>query len=159
MTILDPEGNVVSERAYPVSGRAIESGGWLEPAEDGGLYLCAYSEPRATGVDSDVAVFRLDSGGVEIWRDLIGRDSDDVYRGLDFTGGADGGCAVLFSEGYPGEGGARLSHYTQDGENDWDQTFDDRQDVFPTGVQSLSDGYIVLLVHLWKDSTFVMKLS
>ncbi|HPF33736.1 MAG TPA: hypothetical protein PK907_12040, partial [Candidatus Sabulitectum sp.] len=58
--LFDQQGEMIASREdLSVPGRALESGGWIVPASDGGFFMVSFSEPRATGIDSDIAVFRL----------------------------------------------------------------------------------------------------
>jgi len=79
----DHEGEILWSRHVlkGASSRAFESNGELVTLEDG-FAACYHSEPRATGIDTDVAVVRMNSSGEILWTYIAARDSsssEDSY--------------------------------------------------------------------------------
>lgn len=97
--------------------RALESGGYLAPLE-GGFAVCFYSEPRATGMDTDVAVAALSESGEILWEHLLGMDSDSVWSATDLVPCSDGGVLVVGSPGYMLPDGYLLK-LSASGERQW----------------------------------------
>ncbi|MDM7993073.1 MAG: hypothetical protein QUS11_07135 [Candidatus Fermentibacter sp.] len=82
--LLDGSGGVTwtdacGEAGIPGVSRELEAGGWLELLADGSLLLASYAEPRATGVDAEVAVLHVTPGvGTETVA-VIGADDEKAY--------------------------------------------------------------------------------
>jgi hypothetical protein len=159
LVLLDSEGEVLKELdGLSVPGRALESGGWIVPREGGGLFLVAFSEPRATGMDTDIALFGI-SPSLEVeWREQIGADTDIVYRGLAATGTSDGGCVIAGTTGY-GEEGYFIRRYADDGTLSWEQTVPGGKYAWPSAMGGMSSGVLLLLPHEWDEITFLQLLG
>jgi len=108
IVVLDPEGGVIrSTRILQKGGgsRAYESGGILVPSGDG-FAAAFHSEPRATGIDTDVAVVRISGSGEELWTFTLGLDDELNWMCTDMIACSDGGFLVtgcpgtMIPEGY-----------------------------------------------------------
>ena len=141
-----------------VPGRALESGGWLVPVADGGFYFVSYSEPRATGVDSDIAVFKI-SGDHEVeWTAITGENTEDVFTGFGAAGTPEGGIVLLGGAGYAGQD-AFLRAYDPQGVQTWEHTYLEDDGYLPLAVGQVDDGNLVLLSHQWQGNTYLQKFD
>ncbi|MBN1434940.1 PQQ-like beta-propeller repeat protein [Candidatus Fermentibacterales bacterium] len=100
--VFGPAGELDWARPFPnpAGSRALESGGWLLPAGEDGLYLGVYSEPRATGINSDYAVFRTTPQGAIDLEMVIGEGTDRVYHGEGLAEGPDDGFLLVRAENW-----------------------------------------------------------
>lgn len=99
---LDSEGRLVHAGIVgPFRGasREMESGGLVEELPDGSVLVAVHSEPRATGLDADACVFRLDPDGALAWNTVLGRDDDGVYRMTGLAAFEDGSFVAAGSTG------------------------------------------------------------
>lgn len=99
---LDSEGRLVHAGIVgPFRGasREMESGGLVEELPDGSVLVAVHSEPRATGLDADACVFRLDPDGALAWNTVLGRDDDGVYRITGLAAFEDGSFVAAGSTG------------------------------------------------------------
>ena len=157
--IFDSTGELISTMdGLSVPGRELESGGWLVPLADGGFYFVSYSEPRATGVDSDIAVFKISGDHEMEWTEIIGENTEDVYTGFGAAGTPDGEIVILGGEGYAGQN-AFLRAYGPRGDRTWEYTYPEDDGYLPVGVGRVDDGYLVLLSHRWQENTFLQKFD
>lgn len=98
--VLNGSGDVTwtdacGEAGIPGVSRELESGGWLEPLADGSLLLASYAEPRATGVDAEVAVLHITPGVGTETAAVIGADDDRAYWPIGMEALPDGSFAVI----------------------------------------------------------------
>jgi len=157
--LFDPDGELVFEQTnLRVPGRALESGGWIQPVADGGCYVCAYSEPRATGMNSDIALFKLSASGEIEWSVMVGKDSDAPYFGIGVAATDNGGCALLGASSH-GYGGAFLRKYSSLGSIEWDINFLEFENYYAIAVYSAGDGFLVFLGHEWEETALVLRLD
>ncbi|OPL17692.1 MAG: hypothetical protein AVO35_08470 [Candidatus Aegiribacteria sp. MLS_C] len=99
--LLDEEGRTLWSTAILEKGgnsRSFESGGFLVPLDDG-FAVALHSEPRATGIDTDVAVARIDMEGDTVWTFVLGLDDSDNWICTGLTACSDGGFLLT---GCPG---------------------------------------------------------
>ena len=155
----DDRGNLIyiAER-LSVPDRALESGGWLVPLSEGGFYMVSFSEPRATGVNSDIAVFKISDAFTVDWMEIIGENSEQVFTGFGAAGTPGGGVAVLGGEGYAGLN-AFLRGYGSDGELVWEHVYQEEDGYLPLSVCQVDDGNLVLLSHRWEEKTTLQKFD
>ncbi len=100
IVILDGSGDVewtdaCGEAGIPGVSRELESGGWLEALADGSILLASYAEPRATGVDAEVAVLRITPGVGTRPVAVIGADDEKAYWPIGMEALPDGSFAVI----------------------------------------------------------------
>jgi len=157
--LLDQNGELIVEQSVMRAGnRSLESGGWILPLSDGGCFVCSYSEPRATGVDSDIALFRLSAdGGIE-WKALIGDNSEEAYSGLGAAASRNGGCAVLGTWNYEYDD-AFLRMYSSSGSVLWQRDFNEFENYYPIAVYPAGEGFLVLLGHEWEETAMVLRMG
>jgi len=142
---------------FGVAGRGLEGGGWLIPSPDGGLFLVAYSEPRATGVNSDVAVFGLGSDLSVDWCEVIGEGTDSVYTCYGAAPGAGGGCVIVGGSGY----GERMfiREYSATGHLLWERSFDEFPEYTPGIAAGTGRGTLAVMSDRWNEVVFFMMDS
>lgn len=155
---ISPAGVSRSGYRFSVPGRALESGGWILPTGDNGCFAVAYSEPRATGVDSDIAIVKLAEDFTEEWTVVIGEDTDEVFSCYGAAKTASGGIAVLGDTGYQGDS-PFVRAYTPEGEFDWEYCPDPEDEYLPLTIGSTEDGVILLSSHQWTDKTYLQKID
>ena len=156
---LDSAGNVITKQNnLTVSGRELEGGGWILPIEEGGCYVVAYSEPRATGVNSDIVIFRLDSECSIEWSQNLGENSEDAYTCFGTAKTNDEGLVVFGGRGFPGEY-IFVNSYSADGDLQWEYIFDEDEGYLPLSIGEAAGGNLVLLSRMWNDTTYLQKLD
>lgn len=156
---LDSEGSLLDgQDDMRVPGRSLESGGWVLPASDGGCFVCSYSEPRATGVNSDIALFRLSDEGWIEWYAHIGSGEETVYSGIGAAVSGNGGCAVLgtIERGY---GGSFLRMYSPSGDLEWEIDLKEFLNFQPVSLSSAEGGFLILFVNEWGDGALALRVS
>lgn len=75
--------------------RDLESGGWLEALDDGSLLLTSYAEPRATGIDAEIAVLRVTPGEGTVPLAVIGASDDKAYCPAGIEARPDGSFVII----------------------------------------------------------------
>lgn len=100
VVLLDGSGDVTwtdacGEAGIPGVSRELEAGGWLETLADGTLLLASYAEPRATGVDAEVAVLHITPGSGTETAAVIGADDDRAYWPIGMEALPDGSFEVI----------------------------------------------------------------
>ena len=156
---LDSSGNVITrQNNLTVSERGLEGGGWILPIEEGGCFVVAYSEPRATGANSDIVIFRLDSECSIEWSHNLGENSEDAYTCFGTAKTNDAGLVVFGGRGYPGEN-TFVKSYSADGELQWEYIFDEDDGYLPLSIGEAAGGNLVLLSRMWNDTTYLQKLD
>ncbi len=135
--------------------RAFESNGELVALEDG-FAACYHSEPRATGIDTDVAVVRMDSSGEILWTYILGEDDEDIWMSTDMISCSDGGLLV---SGCPGQMffGGFVFKLSSDGRLEW-MTQPDEIEGFALSVMQTVDGDYYVLVSNY-DRLVVRHIS
>ncbi|MCP4647057.1 MAG: hypothetical protein GY852_04875, partial [bacterium] len=98
----DSLGEVIWSRPFYESItqlRDFESGGFIHATPDGGCIIVGYSEPRATGVNTDVCLVKVDSTGTLNWEKIYGLNDDNVYS-ITGIAGSNNGILLAFSHCY-----------------------------------------------------------
>lgn len=156
----DHEGEILWSRHILEKGgssRAFESNGELVALDDG-FAACYHSEPRATGVDTDVAVVRMDSSGGILWTYILGEDDEDVWMSTDMISCFDGGLLVSGCAGTMLPGGF-VFKLSSDGRLEW-MTQPEEIAGFALSVMQTVDGdYSVLSIDEYSGSTVVQHID
>lgn len=156
----DSEGKILWFRHILEKGgtsRAFESNGELVAMDDG-FAACYHSEPRATGIDTDVAVVRMDSSGEILWTYILGEYDEDVWMSTDIISCSDGGLLV---SGCPGQQipGGFVFKLSAEGRLEW-MTKPDEIVGFALSVMQTGDGdYYVLVNDEYSGSTVVQHID
>ena len=137
------------------SSRAFESNGELVVLEDG-FAACYHSEPRATGIDTDVAVVKMNSSGEILWTYILGEDDEDIWMSTDMISCSDGGLLI---SGCPGQQlpGGFVFKLSSDGRLEWMTRPDDIEGFALSVMQSAGGDYIVLVSNC--SSTTVQHIT
>lgn len=157
--LIDANGQLLWRRTFlgkADASRAFESGGFLVPME-GGFAAAFNSEPRATGVDTDVAVLRIDTDGELVWTYLLGEEDSLTWMCSGLIGTADGGLLLIGSPStmLPGGYALRLDSH---GVPVWDAPV--KMDYFPLSVIETGDGgYLCLLLDTGSDEVPLQPIS
>lgn len=156
---LSPEGELLFEQdGLSVPGRSLESGGWIIPSARGGCFVVAYSEPRATGADSDIALFKLSAECDIEWTVQIGKNTDAVFTCFGAAGSDDDGVVILGGKGFGGES-SFVRKYSSDGELLWEYAIDFEVGYLPAAIGQVNQGNLVLMGHQWLENTYLQKLD
>ena len=125
------------------SSRAFESNGELVVLEDG-FAACYHSEPRATGIDTDVAVVRMDSSGEILWTYILGENDEDIWMSTDMISCSDGGLLV---SGCPGQQllGGFVFKLSSDGRLEWMTQPEEITGFALSVMQTVDSDYSVLV--------------
>ncbi len=156
---LDPEGRVLWQKKVLEKGgtsRAFESGGYLVPLEEG-FAAAFHSEPRATGVNTDVAVIRMNGSGDVLWTYVLGLDDELIWMCRDLVLCRDGGLLVTGCPGtmLPGGYAFKLS---SEGELLW-ITPSDVIEGFLCNAVELPDGDFLCLAQEYSGILTLQKIS
>lgn len=160
LVCLDRTGKILWYRHVLEKGgtsRAFESDGNLIAVEDG-FAACFHSEPRATGIDTDIAVIRMDSSGKPIWTYILGELDEKNWMSTDIIPCSDGGMLVT---GCPGmqlpEGFAfKLS---SEGVLEWTTLHEGIECYAISAVETVNGDFLVLLIDEYSNSTVVQPVS
>ncbi len=117
---LDEDGKTLWYRhilEFEENSRTFESNGDLVAVEDG-FAACFHSEPRATGINTDVAVVRLNSSGDILWTYILGETDEAVWMSTDIIACSDGGVLVTGCPGTQLPGGFALK-LSSEGKQEW----------------------------------------
>ncbi len=148
----DREGEILWSRHILDEGdqRAFESNGELVVLEDG-FAACYHSEPRATGINTDVAVVRMDSSGEILWTYILGEDDEVIWMSTDMISCSDGGLLV---SGCPGQQffGGFVFKLSSDGRLEW-MTQPEEITGFALSVIQTVDGDYCVLVSNYNSTT------
>lgn len=143
----DREGEILWSRHVleGESSRAFESNGELVTLEDG-FAVCYHSEPRATGIDTDVAVARMDSSGEILWTYILGEDDEEIWMSTDMISCSDGGLLV---SGCPGQmtPGGFVFKLSSDGRLEWMTQPDDIEGFALSVLQTVEGDYLILVSY------------
>ena len=156
---LNSIGELISVQSdFDVPGRELEGGGRIITCPEGGCYVVAYSEPRATGINSDIALFKLNPDCAIKWTVQIGENTDDVYTCFGAAGAEENGLVVLGGSGYSGEN-AFVRRYSAGGSLVWEYELDPEEGYLPAAIGQVDNGSLVLLGHQWSGNTYLQKLD
>ena len=92
---IEPTGEVRWHRSLLESYDSeisMECGGFLAPIEQG-FAVCFYNEPLMR-VNQNVAVVGLSPSGEILWSDILGLQSDSIWRATDLVPSSDGGLLI-----------------------------------------------------------------
>ncbi len=156
---LGQEGQMLWNRQILETGgssRAFESGGILLSLEEG-FAACFNSEPRATGINTDVAVIRSDSSGEVLWTYILGENDDSVWMCTDIISCSDGGLLITGCPGTMLPGGYVLK-LSSDGNPEWMTAPDEITGYAISAVEDGSGDYL-LLVEEYMNTVTVQKVS
>lgn len=159
MMRLDVEGDTLWERQILErngSSRSFESGGHIILLEDG-FAVSLHSEPRATGMDTDVAVCRMDLEGDTLWTFILGLDDTENWMCTDLISCSDGGFLVTGCPGtmLPGGFCFRLDGA---GELQW-LTPTDIMDGYCLSAVELPEGGFLTLIHDFSGCFLLQPVS
>ncbi len=141
----DREGEILWSRHILDVGdyRAFESNGELVTLEDG-FAACYHSEPRATGMNTDIAVVKIDSSGEILWTYILGEDDETIWISTDMISCSDGGLLV---SGCPGQQifGGFVFKLSSDGRLEWMTQPEEIAGFALSVMQTVDDDYFVLV--------------
>ncbi|MCD4706169.1 MAG: hypothetical protein K8S62_00335 [Candidatus Sabulitectum sp.] len=137
--------------------RAFESHGDLVIMEDG-FAACYHSEPRATGINTDVAVVRMDSSGGILWTYILGEGDEEIWMSTDMISCPDGGLLV---SGCPGQQipGAFVFKLSSDGRLEWMTQPDEIKGFALSVMKTVDSDYAVLVNDEYSNSTIVQHIT
>jgi hypothetical protein len=147
LVCFDDEGGILWYRNILEMGgssRSFESCGGLAVTESG-FAVCYNSEPRATGIDTDIAVVHLSPSGEIIWTYILGEDDDSNWACTDILSCSDGGLLVtgcpgmMLPEGF-------VFKLASDGELEWMTTPGEISGYAFSAVE-LPEGDFIILVE------------
>ncbi|MBN2587063.1 MAG: hypothetical protein JXA64_05820 [Candidatus Fermentibacteraceae bacterium] len=155
----DTDGQVLWQKKVLERGgssRAFESGGYLVPLEDG-FAAAFHSEPRATGVNTDVAVIRMNGSGDVLWTYVLGLEDELNWMCRDLILCRDGGLLVTGCPGtmLPGGYAFKLS---SEGALQWITPSDVIEGFLYTAVE-LPDGDFLCLTEEYSGTLTLQLIS
>ncbi len=157
---LDGEGEILWYRhilEFEGTSRAFESNGSLVTLEDG-FAACFHSEPRATGIDTDVAVVRLDSSGEILWTYILGETDEAVWMSTDIIACSDGGVLVTGCPGMQIPDGFAFK-LSSDGSQEWLTPPEAMAGFALSAVETDSGDFLILVLDEYSNSTVVQQVS
>ena len=137
--------------------RAFESNGSLVTLENG-FAACFHSEPRATGIDTDVAVVRLDSSGKILWTYILGETDEAVWMSTDIIACSDGGVLVTGCPGMQIPDGFAFK-LSSDGRREWLTPTEALAGFTLSAVETDSGDFLILVLDEYSNRTVVQKVS
>ncbi len=157
---IDPRGSVLWHKTILHTddmSREFESGGYLVPIQEG-FAAAFHSEPRATGINTDVVIAAFDKSGEPLWTYILGLDDQDNWMCSDMISCADGGVLIIGSPGTMLPGGYALK-LDSNGGLLW-ITATDVMEEYPVSVtENLNGDYICLQYAPWLDQTVLQPFS
>lgn len=157
---IDSRGSVLWQKTVLETGdmsRAFESGGFLVPIPDG-FAAAFHSEPRATGIDTDVAIAAFNEAGEPLWTHYLGLEDQDNWMCSDMISCTDGGILIIGSPGTMLPGGYALK-LDLNGGLLW-KTSTDLIEEYPVSAAENSSGdYICLQYAPWLEQTMLQPVS
>ena len=156
---LDGEGEILWYRHILEGGtsRAFESNGSLVTLENG-FAACFHSEPRATGIDTEVAVVRLDSSGEILWTYILGETDEAVWMSTDIIPCSDGGVLVTGCPGTQLPGGFAFK-LSSDGRQEWLTPPEVIAGFALSAVETDSGDFLILVNDEYSNRTVLQHLS
>jgi len=153
------EGNVRWYRQILEKGgtsRAFESGGYLLTVDEG-FASCFHSEPRATGIDTDVAVIRCSNSGDILWTYVLGEDDESNWMCTDMILCSDGGFLITGCPGTMLPGGFALK-LSQDGNPEWMTAPNEITGYIVSAIET-DGGDFLLLVEEFLDNITIQSID
>ncbi|MBN2587628.1 MAG: hypothetical protein JXR55_10070 [Candidatus Fermentibacteraceae bacterium] len=147
LVCFDDEGEILWYRNILEKGgssRSFESCGRLAVTESG-FAVCYNSEPRATGINTDIAVVLLSPSGEIIWTYILGEDDDSNWACTDILSCSDGGLLItgcpgmMLPEGF-------VFKLASDGELEW-MTAPGEISGYAFSAVELPEGDFIILVE------------
>lgn len=157
---LDEEGDILWYRhilEFGETSRAFESNGKLIALEDG-FAACFHSEPRATGIDTDVAVVRLNSSGEILWTYILGETDETVWMSTDIIACSDGGVLVTGCPRMQIPGGFAFK-LSSDGRREWMTPPESIAGFTLSAVETDSGDFLILVVYEYSNRTVLQRVS
>ncbi|MCK4506442.1 MAG: hypothetical protein KAW14_12575, partial [Candidatus Aegiribacteria sp.] len=157
---LDGEGEILWYRhilEFEGTSRAFESNGSLVTLENG-FAACFHSEPRATGIDTDVAVVRLDSSGDILWTYILGETDETVWMSTDIIACSDGGVLVTGCPGMQIPDGFAFK-LSSDGSQEWLTPPETMAGFALSAVETDSGDFLILVLDEYSNRTVVQQVS
>jgi hypothetical protein len=156
---LDPSGETICRKTiFPKGGtsRSFESGAHLVPMETG-FAISLHSEPRATGINTDVAVARLDSSGDTLWTFVLGLEDELNWACTDIIRCSDEGLLITGCPGFMLPGGY-LFRIGTDGRLDWITPTDVFEEYVLSAVE-MPDGSFLCLTDGYTGDLTLRRVS
>lgn len=159
IVLLDSDGQLIWKRVILEKGgssRAFESGGYLAPVADG-FAVTLHSEPRATGVDTDVAVVRMNLDGDVLWEHVLGLEDTLNWMCTGILACSDGG---FFISGCPGTmiPGGYAFKLDSEGEQVW-ITPQDVMEGYLTSPVELPGGDFLCIFQDYSGTLSIQRIS
>lgn len=157
---LDQEGEILWYRhilEFEGTSRAFESNGSLVTLENG-FAVCFHSEPRATGIDTDIAVVRLDSSGKILWTYILGETDEAIWMSTDIIACSDGGVLVTGCPGMQIPGGFAFK-LSSDGRQEWITPPESITGFALSAVETDNGDFLILVAEHYSNSTVVQRVS
>ncbi len=156
---LDGEGEILWYRHILEfeGSRVFESDGSLVALEDG-FAVCFHSEPRATGINTDVAVVRLDSSGEILWTHILGETDEAVWMSTDIIACSDGGVLVTGCPGMQIPGGFAFK-LSSSGRQEWLTPPEAIIGFAFSAVETGNGDYLILAVDEYSNNTVIQQVS
>ncbi len=157
---LDQEGEILWYRhilEFEENSRAFESNGSLVKLGNG-FAACFHSEPRATGIDTDIAVVRLDSSGRILWTYILGENDEAIWVSTDIIACSDGGVLVTGCPGMQIPGGFAFK-LSSDGRQEWMTPPESITGFALSAVETESGDFLILVADEYSNSTVVQRVS
>lgn len=154
----DTEGNILWSRPFYESNtgsRDIESGGYILPTADGGCLISGYSEPRASGSDTDVCLVKVDSTGVIVWEQVFGENDDSVYLTTGLAGSTSG-CLLAFNHR---DIDAFFVMYDQAGNMLWQSEYFNDECYIEALSADNDDGFLAILKDIYGHENWILRID
>lgn len=152
------EGNILWSRPFyesNTSSRDFESGGYILPTADGGCLISGYSEPRATGIDTDVCLVKVDSTGAIVWEQIFGENDDNVYS-ITGLAGSTRGYLLAFSHPYTD---AFFVMYDQTGNMLWQSEYLNEEYYIEALTADNDDGFLAMGKDGYGQESWILKID
>ncbi len=139
------------------TSRAFESNGGLVTLENG-FAACFHSEPRATGIDTDIAVVRLDSSGDILWTYILGETDEAVWMSTDIIACSDGGVLVTGCPGMQIPDGFAFK-LSSDGRQEWLTPPEAIAGFTSSAVETDSGDFLILSADEYSSCTVLQLVN
>lgn len=142
----------------PNSGdRDYESGGYILPAPDGSCIITGYSEPRATGENTDIFLVKVTADGEIQWQKIIGEDSDNVYR-VEAISGSEAGIVMAVCQPY---NSSLFVMYDQSGNELWRTKLleSESYSIFEAVTATRDGGLLAVATDEYRDERWLIHVD